>query len=44
MQCRQVFGQHALTKHVTKPKGASAGTVQIKRESRLKVRPGVPDA
>ncbi len=33
-----------LAKHVTKPKGASAGTVQIKRESTLKVRPGVPDS
>ncbi len=31
-------------KYVTKPKGASAGTVQIKQERTLKVRPEVPEA
>lgn len=29
-------------KYVTKPSGAKAGTVQIKKESVLKVRPAVP--
>ena len=29
-------------KHVTKPRGAKAGTVQIKKESVLKVRPQLP--
>ncbi len=31
-----------LAKHVTKPRGAKAGTVQIKRESTLMVKPGLP--
>lgn len=30
-------------KYVTKPKGAKPGTVQIKRESTLKVKPGIPE-
>ncbi len=30
-------------KYVTKPRGAKAGTVQIKKESVLKVRPGIPE-
>ena len=29
-------------RHVTKPKGAEPGTVQIKRERTLKVKPGLP--
>ncbi len=29
-------------KYVTKPRGAERGTVQIKRESTLKVKPGLP--
>ena len=29
--------------HVTKPRGAKPGTVQIRRETILKVRPGLPD-
>ena len=31
-----------LAKYVTKPRGAKAGTVQIKRESTLMVKPGLP--
>lgn len=30
-------------KYVTKPRGAKPGTVQIKREKVLKVRPGLPE-
>ena len=30
-------------KHVTKPRGAKAGTVQIKKEAVLKVRPALPE-
>lgn len=30
--------------YVTKPRGAPRGTVEIKRERTLKVRPGLPDA
>ena len=30
-------------KHVTKPRGAKPGTVAIRRESLLKVRPGIPE-
>ena len=30
-------------KYVTKPKGAKPGTVQIRRENVLKVRPGLPE-
>ena len=30
-------------KHVTKPRGAKPGTVTIRRESLLKVRPGIPE-
>jgi len=30
-------------KYVTKPRGAKPGTVTIRRESLLKVRPGVPE-
>ena len=33
-----------LAKNVSKPKGAKPGTVQVKRESTLKVNPGVPDS
>jgi predicted ribosome quality control (RQC) complex YloA/Tae2 family protein len=33
---------YCRAKHVTKPRGAKAGTVQIKREAVLKVRPSVP--
>lgn len=29
-------------KHVSKPRGAKPGTVQIKREKKIKVRPGLP--
>jgi len=29
-------------KYVTKPRGAKAGTVQIRKETVLKVRPGIP--
>ncbi len=29
-------------KNVTKPKGSSVGTVQIKRESTIKVKPAIP--
>jgi predicted ribosome quality control (RQC) complex YloA/Tae2 family protein len=29
--------------HVTKPRGAKPGTVQIRKETILKVRPGLPD-
>ncbi len=31
-------------KNVSKPKGSKPGTVRIKRESTLKVKPGVPDS
>ena len=30
-------------KHVTKPRGAKPGTVTIRRERLLKVRPGIPE-
>ena len=30
-------------KHVTKPRGAKPGTVTIRRENLLKVRPGIPE-
>lgn len=33
-----------LAKHVTKPKGAKRGTVQIRKEIVLKVRPAVPSS
>ncbi len=32
-----------LARHVTKPHGAKAGTVQIRRETVLKVRPRLPE-
>ena len=31
-------------RYVTKPRGAKPGTVQIRKESVLKVRPGLPEA
>ena len=31
-------------RHVTKPRGAKTGTVQIRKEIVLKVRPGIPKA
>jgi len=31
-----------LARFVTKPRGASAGTVSIRRETRFKVRPAIP--
>ena len=31
-------------RHVTKPRGAKTGTVQIRKEIVLKVRPAIPDA
>lgn len=31
-------------KHVSKPRGAKPGTVEIRKEIVLKVRPGLPDA
>jgi predicted ribosome quality control (RQC) complex YloA/Tae2 family protein len=33
-----------LARFVTKPRGARAGTVQIRRETVLKVRPALPEA
>jgi len=33
-----------LAKYVTKPRGAKPGTVQIRKESVLKVRPALPDS
>lgn len=32
-----------MAKYVSKPRGAKPGTVTIKKESVLKVRPGIPD-
>ncbi|MBN2420252.1 MAG: DUF814 domain-containing protein [Deltaproteobacteria bacterium] len=32
-----------MAKYVSKPKGAKPGTVSIKKESVIKVRPGVPE-
>ncbi|MDW7709614.1 MAG: NFACT RNA binding domain-containing protein [Deferrisomatales bacterium] len=32
-----------LARHVTKPRGAKPGTVEIRREIVLKVRPGLPE-
>jgi len=32
-----------LARHVTKPRGAKPGTVQIKKERIIKVRPGLPE-
>jgi predicted ribosome quality control (RQC) complex YloA/Tae2 family protein len=32
-----------LARYVTKPKGAKPGTVHIRKETVLKVRPGLPD-
>ena len=32
-----------MAKYVSKPRGAKPGTVTIKKESVLKVRPGLPD-
>lgn len=32
-----------LARHVSKPRGAKPGTVQIRKEVVLKVRPGLPD-
>ena len=34
---------YTIAKYVTKPRGAKPGTVTIKKESVLKVRPGIPD-
>ena len=31
-------------KHVSKPKGAKQGAVRIRKETVLKVRPGIPDS
>ncbi|MEO8450026.1 MAG: NFACT RNA binding domain-containing protein [Gemmatimonadota bacterium] len=31
-------------RHVTKPRGAKTGTVQIRKETVIKVRPGIPAA
>jgi predicted ribosome quality control (RQC) complex YloA/Tae2 family protein len=39
----QVPVSYTLAKNVSKPRGAKAGTVQIKKEKVLKVRPGIPD-
>ena len=33
-----------MARFVTKPRGAEPGTVQIRKESVLKVRPALPDA
>lgn len=33
-----------LARHVTKPRGAKPGTVQIRKERVFKVRPALPDA
>jgi predicted ribosome quality control (RQC) complex YloA/Tae2 family protein len=33
-----------LARHVGKPRGAKPGTVTIRKEIRLKVRPGLPEA
>jgi predicted ribosome quality control (RQC) complex YloA/Tae2 family protein len=33
-----------LAKYVRKPRGAKPGTVSIRRETRFKVRPGVPES
>ena len=33
-----------LAKYVTKPRGAKPGTVQIKKESTLKVKPALPES
>ena len=35
---------HTEAKHVGKPRGAKPGTVSIKREKIVKVRPALPDA
>jgi predicted ribosome quality control (RQC) complex YloA/Tae2 family protein len=35
---------YTLARHVVKPKGTKPGTVHIRKESVLKVRPGIPDA
>jgi predicted ribosome quality control (RQC) complex YloA/Tae2 family protein len=32
-----------MAKHVSKPKGAKPGTVTIKKETVIKVRPGIPE-
>lgn len=32
-----------MAKYISKPRGAKPGTVTIKKESVLKVRPGIPD-
>jgi len=32
-----------LARFVTKPRGAKPGTVSIRRETRFKVRPGLPE-
>ena len=32
-----------LARFVTKPRGAKSGTVQIRKESKIKVRPALPD-
>ena len=32
-----------LAQHVSKPRGAKPGTVQIRKEKTLKVRPGIPE-
>lgn len=34
---------YTLAKYVTKPRGAKPGTVSIKKESVLKVRPAIPE-
>lgn len=40
---RQVAVSCTQAKHVTKPRGAERGTVQIRKERVLKVKPGLPD-
>ena len=39
----QVAVSCTLAKNVTKPKGAKPGSVVIKKEKVMKVRPGIPD-
>lgn len=40
----QVAVSATRARHVSKPRGAKAGLVSIRKEVTLKVRPGVPDA
>lgn len=42
-QSRQVAVSFTLARHVTKPRGAEPGTVTIRREKVLKVRPALPE-